>query len=303
MQTPDSRRGSALPPAHHECSSLAEEDTAASACGDSTAPQALPPTVTRAVSRFKSQCHLTRAMELGQQDPQVPGGRRGSWTTGWVVESKRSDRRAWEKPLAAVLLQKLGETLVLTMMETGQGHQRRLRPAKPPGGRTAPKTEGMCTCWWGPCVTELGGLSSGGLGDGGRSSRAGVPDSSGDGRIPGGQKLGTQIRGEWDVRGQPGGPAPLRAAGAGRLGNVTPPGKTDGQPLRVSYKSLSLARLMGCRRGALCVRIVKLKAENQRRARDGRSYLTRLCSLAPPLPGWASPVSTLSLSFLVRTRR
>lgn len=92
----------------------------------------------------------------------------GGWWRASVVTGG-----GWEKPLAAVLLQRLGETLVLTMSETGQGHQRSLRPAKPPRGRAAPKTEGTCTCWWGPSVTELGGLSSGGLGDGGRSSELG----------------------------------------------------------------------------------------------------------------------------------
>lgn len=95
-------------------------------------------------------------------------GPQGGWWRASVVTGG-----AWEKPLAAVLLQRLGETLVLTMLETGQGLQRRLRPAKPPGGRTAPQTEGTCTCWCGPSVTELGGLSSGCLGDGGRSSELG----------------------------------------------------------------------------------------------------------------------------------
>lgn len=123
----------------------------------------------------------------------TPGSRRprGDWTTRWMAECPReselSDGSAQEKTLEAAFFQKLRGAPVLTSDRDRQG------PLWGLAG-TAKELEASdlpSSCCRVPCVTGLGlGADLCRSGGGESCSRAGLPDSNGDERVPGSQKLG-----------------------------------------------------------------------------------------------------------------
>lgn len=162
------------------------------------------PLVIRAISRFRSQGHLTGAMEWGQHDPQVPGGpgaagphggwgrvpERASLVTG--VLGRRSSRlcssRNSEKPSKRSNGERQG--LLWGLAEaTKELEASGLPPAR--GEPRGTKHGATRACRRAPCVAACrpGAVLWGSAGGESRS-RAGLPDSNGHGRVLGDQNLG-----------------------------------------------------------------------------------------------------------------